>query len=142
MASWQWADTGGSTYIVKFNASSADATYQWRIPYSDNPQPRQVMVETLDGGVRVYDLSSAPQVFTLRFNTLPEGSSSSATDMYGYAGVRKFLETYMLFGKTKFTLSDHAGTDHTVRYLRGIESFTRGPGGYYSGEIVLREELV
>jgi len=144
MATWQWSfPYNGSTAVVKFDAASADDTYHWRVPYQANEQPNQVYVETLDGGVRVYDLGSAPKLFVLQWGGIPEGSSSSATDMYGYLGIQEFLKTHTVWGKTAFGFEDHVGASEVkVRYVSGFQQFSRNAAGFYSGTIVLREELV
>ena len=144
MATWQWNEPyTGTTNEVLFNASPADATYQWRVPYVANERPNQVPVQTQDGGLRVYDLGSAPKMFILRFQGLPEGNLGTADELRGYKGIQHFLDSHTNYGKTAFGFWDHAGASEIkVRYVGGFEHFQRSAGGFYSGTIVLREELV
>lgn len=142
MPSWQFsypynaADTG----TVLFDGSPADSSYRWDVPLRDNPQPKQSRVRTADGSVTVYDHGVAPRVIRLRFRGLPEGNAGTATELRGYLGLKAFLETHTDFGLASFGYYDHAGSaELEVRYAGGIESFERGVGGYYGGEIVLEE---
>lgn len=143
MATFQWSypynDT--DTHTCFFSGSPADATYQWRPPYTDAPAPRQTRVQTQDGGIRVYNLGTAPRLFTLTWSTLQEGSASTETEYRGYLGIKAFLAVTG-WGEETFGYYDHAGTSEIeVRYVSGIESFRRVGGGRYEGTITLREEL-
>jgi len=143
MATWQWNDYGGSTDIVLFSASPANSGFQWLPPYQANEQPNQVYVETLDSGVRVYDLDSAPKLYFLEFAGLPEGNLGTANELRGYLGIQHFLSSHTTWGVTAFGFWDHAGAaEIKVRYVRGFEGLRRNAGGFYQGTIVLREELV
>lgn len=145
MPSWQWSYPYNSadTATVLFDASPADSCCHWRAPHRDSPQPRDVLVETLDGGVRSYRLGSAGRLIVLRFVDLPSGSASVATQLWGYTGMLEFLENHAQFGESTFGYFDHATspTELEVRYAGGIDGFTVSRG-LWEGEIVLREEIV
>ena len=144
MPSWQWSYpyNGSDTATVLFDAAPASALYRWRAPHQDVPVPRQVLVETGDGGVRNYKVGQAGQLIVLRFVGLPSGSNTTSTELYGYLGLLRFLEEFTDFGQNTFGLFDHSpsATERHVRYVRGIETFTLSLERY-SGQIVLRKEL-
>jgi len=144
MPSWQWSYpyNATDTATVLFDAAPADALYRWRAPHQDVPLPRQVLVETGDGGVRNYEVGTAGRLIVLRFAGLPPGSDATATQLYGYLGMLRFLEEFTDFGQHPFGFFDHTGgaTELQMRYLRGIETFTLAQGRY-TGQVVLRKEM-
>ena len=144
MPSWQWSYpyNATDTATVLFDGAPASALYRWRAPYLDAPVPRQVLVETADGAVRNYKLSQAGGLLVLRFAGLPGGSDGTATGLYGYLGLLRFLEEFTDFGQKTFGFYDHSpgATEREVRYVRGVETFALSLGRY-TGQIVLRKEL-
>ena len=145
MPSWQWSYPygGTDTATVLFDAAPADAVYHWRAPHQDVPQPRQVFVETADGGMRVYTLAQVGRLIVLRFAGLPEGSDADDLALYGWRGMLKFLEAFTNFGGDTFGFYGHESDaeEVEVRCVRGIETFLLAQGRY-DGQIVLREEVI
>ena len=144
MPAWQWSYpyNTADTATVHFDGSPADALCHWRAPHSDVPAPRQITVETADGGIRSYKMGNAGRLIVLRFIQLPPGSDASATQLHGYLGLLSFLEDHIDFGQRTFGFYDHTAgaTELEVRYLNGIETFVLNQGRY-DGQIVLRKEL-
>src|SRR3990167_5579206 len=95
MPSYQWSYPYGEAdaATVMFSGSPADASYQWVLPYRDTPAPRQTTVETVDGGVRVYNFGLEGRIIELRFTDLPAGSAATPTALYGYLGMKYFLQS-------------------------------------------------
>ena len=145
MPSWQWSYpySGTDTATALFDASPASALCHWRAPFRDTPIPRQLLVETLDGGVRSYRVGQAGRIIQLEFDGLPEGSDTTAIQLWGYLGLLAFLEDSTDFSQDTFGFYDHTDTpsEVEVRYVGGSESFVLSQGRY-SGQIVLREELI
>jgi hypothetical protein len=144
MPSWQWSYpyNASDTATVLFDATPANALYRWRAPHQDVSLPRQVLVETAEGGVRNYKVGQAGRLTVLRFVSLPPGSDVTATQLYGYLGLLRFLRDFTDFGQKTFGFYDHTpgATEREVRYVRGVETFTLTQGCYV-GQIVLRGEL-
>ena len=113
------------------------------MPGRDTPAPRQTTVETVDGGVRVYNFGLEGRIIELRFTDLPAGSAATPTALYGYLGMKYFLQSVVNWGELPFGYYDElAGAEVKVRYVGGIESFQQGVGGPRAGVIRLRKELV
>ena len=145
MPSFQWSYPYGAadTATVLFSASPADSSYQWVLPYRDVPAPRQTMIETVDGGVRVYNFGIEGREIDLRFTDLPAGSAGTPTALYGYLGLKYFLQSVVNWGELPLGYYDEAGgAEVKVRYIDGIKSFEQGVGGPRAGVIRLRKELV
>lgn len=155
MAAVAWSleyPSTGDAYVTRklhFNSSPANPTCHWRPPYKHLYLPRQILVQTLDGGVRAYEIaSSANQRFELSFNALPAGATKTGSgttgDPYvswGYLGLVEFLSD-LNWSLSKLMFNDHENNHTVVRYVGGIDSFVRNAGGYYSGTIVLQKELL
>ena len=144
MATWQWSYpyNAADSATVMFSGTPASPICQWRAPLLDAPQPRQVRMRTGNGAEYVYTVSPAGRLVVLRFNALPEGAATPATALWGYLGMKYFLETIVDFGRLSFGFYDHVGTAEVeMRYAGGIEAFEQIEASLYRGSIRLEKVI-
>ena len=106
MATYAWAwrypydDT--PTHLVTFSndastgfsGKSANTAYEWTRPLTDVPVPRHIQPETMNGGIRDYEVGQEGRLIVLRFDLvgLPNGSEPYT---------RVIVSGYALYGKLR-----------------------------------------
>jgi hypothetical protein len=144
MPSWQWSypfdDNDEATLL--FDAAPANALHHWMPPYGGTPAPRQTLVETADGGIRVYTTGPAGGAIELQFTGLPTGDCTNASALTGFAGLVRFLAESTGYSARSFGFYDQSpdAEEVEVRYMGGIETFQQDRGRW-SGTIRLRKEI-
>ena len=147
--SWEWrypynaAMTRAVGFAIEDQGSlSSDDSHNWRPPLADQEISGDAVQQTVDGQSRAYRTRQTGRRIELLFESFPEGSAASATDLYGRAGVRDFLINGCNFSQEFFEFypdTPEAEPGVKVRYIGGFGGWVKS-NGLWRGSIILQRE--
>ena len=95
--------------------------------------PRQVVARSGGGAIKVAVVGDPDTIVVLEFRNIPTSQ---------YDALKAFLENTVSFSGHTFSFRDYADlTTNHMRYVRGIRTWKRRRGSWYSGRLELRKDL-
>jgi len=102
-------------------------------PEGAEPSPRQVVGYSIGGGIKVARTGEDDIMVRLNFVRMTQAE---------YNNLSSFIKSTITYTAYTFQYQDwNQATLNNMRYISGFDTFKSARGGYWSGTLVLKEDL-